>query len=258
MAIEQLPRATIEETVADPRVGVWSEVGRLRRVMVCAPGLAHLRLTPDTCDELLYDDVIWVGQAKRDHYDFVMKMRDRGVEVLDMLQLLVDVVRYPEGRNWILDRKITDDQVGPGLVHEVRAWLESLPAEKLAEFLIGGVAFGDVPEDMAGPFLRSFRDADVQQFVLPPLPNTVFARDNSSWVYQGVTLNSMYWGARRQETLLTTAIYRFHPSFAGEDFRVWFGDPDQQPRELANAKIEVGDVMQIGNCAVVIGMGERT
>lgn len=258
MAIEQLPRATVEATAAEPRVGVWSEVGRLQRVMVCAPGLAHLRLTPDTCDELLYDDVIWVGQAKRDHYDFVMKMRDRGVEVLDMLQLLVDVVRYPEGRNWILDRKITDDQVGPGLVHEVRAWLESLPAEKLAEFLIGGVAFGDVPDDMAGPFLRSFRDADVQQFVLPPLPNTVFARDNSSWVYQGVTLNSMYWGARRQETLLTTAIYRFHPTFAGEEFRVWFGDPDQQPRDRGNATIEGGDVMPIGNGAVVIGMGERT
>ncbi|ABL81929.1 MULTISPECIES: arginine deiminase [unclassified Nocardioides] len=258
MAIEQLPRAAVEETVAEPRVGVWSEVGRLRRVMVCAPGLAHLRLTPDTCDELLYDDVIWVGQAKRDHYDFVMKMRDRGVEVLDMLQLLVDVVRYPEGRNWILDRKVTDDQVGPGLVHEVRAWLESLPAEKLAEFLIGGVAFGDVPDDMAGPFLRAFRDAEVQQFVLPPLPNTTFARDNSSWVYQGVTLNRMYWGARRQETLLTTAIYRFHPSFAGEDFRVWFGDPDQQPRDRGNATIEGGDVMPIGNGAVVIGMGERT
>jgi arginine deiminase len=100
-----------------PRVGVWSEAGRLRRVMVCSPGLAHLRLTPDTCDELLFDDVLWVDRAKRDHFDFVTKMRDRGIEVLEMLDLLTDVVQMPEARAWLLDRKVTDDLVGPGLTH---------------------------------------------------------------------------------------------------------------------------------------------
>ena len=246
---------------SDPRsarVGVWSEAGRLRRVLVCSPGLAHLRLTPDNCDELLYDDPIWVSQAKRDHFDFMAKMRDRGVEVLEMLDLLTDVVRLPDGRAWILDRKVTDDQVGPGLVHEVRAWLESLPAEKLAEHLVGGVVLADVPADLGGPFVRAFRDTGVTQFVLPPLPNTLFARDNSSWIYQGVTLNSMYWPARRQETLLTTAIYRFHPDFADQPFTVWFGDPDQQPLDRGQATIEGGDVMPAGNGVVLIGMGERT
>jgi len=87
------------------RVGVWSEVGKLRRVMVCSPGLAHLRLTPDTCDGLLFDDVIWVDRAKRDHFEFVAKMRDRGVEVLETHRLLTDVVNLPEGRAWILERK---------------------------------------------------------------------------------------------------------------------------------------------------------
>lgn len=257
MTTEQLPRTTAEETPSS-RVGVWSEAGRLRRVLVCSPGLAHLRLTPDNCDELLYDDVIWVSQAKRDHYDFVTKMRDRGVEVIEMLDLLTDVVRIREARDWILDRKVTDDQVGPGLVHEVRAWLASLPAERLAEYLVGGVAYTDVPSEVAGPFLTALRDADIGQFVLPPLPNTVFARDNSSWIYQGVTLNSMYWPARRQETLLTTAIYRFHPDFADASFRVWFGDPDQLPHDRGQATIEGGDVMPAGNGLVIIGMGERT
>jgi arginine deiminase len=241
------------------RVGVWSEVGRLRRVMVCSPGLAHLRLTPDTCDELLYDDVIWVDRAKRDHFDFVTKMRDRGIEVLEMLDLLTDVVQMPEARAWLLDRKVTDDLVGPGLTHEVRAWLDGLAPPRLAELLIGGVTWRDVPDDFAGPFLTALRSiSDQPGFVLPPLPNTLFARDNTSWIFQGVTLNPMYWPARRQETLLTTAIYRFHPAFAGTSYDVWLGDPDGRPSDGGFATLEGGDVMPVGRGVVMIGMGERT
>ena len=242
-----------------PRVGVWSEVGRLRRVMVCSPGLAHLRLTPETCDELLFDDVLWVDRAKRDHFDFVTKMRDRGVEVLETLDLLTEVVEMPEARAWVLDRKITDDLVGPGLTHEVRAWLDGLPAGRLAELLIGGVTWRDVPDDFAGPFLSALWSVpDQPGFVLPPLPNTLFARDNTSWIFQGVTLNPMYWPARRQETLLTTAIYRFHPAFAGTSYDVWLGALDGQPADHGFATLEGGDVMPVGKGVVLIGMGERT
>ena len=73
--------------------GVHSEVGQLRKVMVCAPGRAHERLTPSNCDELLFDDVLWVDNAKRDHFDFVHKMRDRGVEVVEMHNLLAETRR---------------------------------------------------------------------------------------------------------------------------------------------------------------------
>jgi arginine deiminase len=245
-------------TVREPRVGVWSEAGKLRRVLVCAPGLAHLRLTPDTCDELLFDDVLWVSQAKRDHFDFVAKMEDRGVEVLELADLLADVVADPAARAWILDRKITDGLIGPGLVHEIRAWLESLRPDKLAEYLIGGVAWFDVPDDLGGSFVRALRDSTDHPFVLPPLPNTQFMRDNSSWIFHGVTLNPMFWAARRQETLLTAAVYRFHPAFAGEDFEVWFGELDQPAVDYGFATLEGGDVMPLGNGVVLIGMGERS
>ena len=241
-----------------PGVGVWSEAGRLRRVMVCSPGLAHLRLTPDTAEELLFDDVLWVSQAKRDHYDFATKMRDRGVEVLEMLDLLTDVVSDPAARSWVLDRRITDDLLGPGLVHDVRGWLESLPAASLAEYLIGGIAYTDVPAEAGGAFLRAFGADPGQGFVMNPLPNTQFTRDNSSWIFQGVTLNPMYWPARRQETLLTAAIYHFHPLFRDERFDIWFGDPQQPPVDRGAATLEGGDVMPVGNGAVVIGMGERS
>ncbi|MET0756818.1 MAG: arginine deiminase family protein, partial [Mycobacterium sp.] len=242
----------------EPRLGVWSEAGRLRRVLVCAPGLAHQRLTPDTADELLFDDVIWLQQARRDHFDFVAKMVDHGVEVLDLQELLADVVAMPGARDWVLDRKITDDLVGSGLIHEIRAWLTELPPNRLAEFLIGGVAYHDVPHEVGGAFLSAFRELDRAGFVIRPLPNTQFMRDNTAWIFQGVTLNPMYWPARRQETLLTTAVYKFHPAFADEKYDVWLGDPDGVARDHGAATLEGGDVMPIGKGVVVIGMGERS
>ena len=92
--------------------GVHSEIGRLRTVMVCRPGLAHQRLTPGNCHDLLFDDVIWVHEAQRDHYDFVLKMKERGVEVLELHDLLAETVNDPEARAWILDRRVTANAVG--------------------------------------------------------------------------------------------------------------------------------------------------
>lgn len=242
----------------DSRLGVWSEAGKLRRVLVCAPGLAHQRLTPQNCNELLFDDVIWLQQARRDHFDFVAKMEDHGVEVLELQDLLADIVTSHQARQWILDRKVTDDLVGPGMRHQVRDWLDQLPAEQLAEFLIGGIAYADVPDEVGGSFLTTLRDLDPTGFVLRPLPNTQFMRDNSSWIFHGVTLNPMYWPARRQETLLTTAVYKFHPAFVDEKFDVWLGDTDSVGLEHGSATLEGGDVMPIGKGVVVIGMGERS
>jgi arginine deiminase len=245
-------------TDSESPVGVWSEVGKLRRVLVCPPGLAHERLTPDSADELLYDDVLWVQQARRDHFDFVAKMEDRGVEVLGLDDLLKDVVGNPQARAWLLDRRITPEQVGLGIAQEVRPWLDEMEPARLADLLIGGIPFHEVPADVAGPFTHAFGAMSHSGFVIKPLPNTQFMRDNSSWIFNGVTLNPMFWPARRQETLLTTAVYKFHPAFEGEHYNVWLGDPDGEPHDYGAMTLEGGDVMPIGNGSVLIGMGERS
>ena len=243
-------------TTEKVKYGVHSEAGKLHKVMVCSPGLAHQRLTPSNCDELLFDDVLWVNQAKRDHFDFVTKMRDRGIDVLEMHNLLTDIVAMPEALDWILDHKVTPDQVGVGLVSEVKAWIKSLEPRHIAEYLIGGVSADDLPDSFGGKTIQMFRDfLGHTSFILPPLPNTQFTRDTTCWIYGGVTLNPMYWPARRQETLLTTAIYKFHPEFTNADFQIWYGDPDLQH---GAATLEGGDVMPIGNGVVLIGMGERS
>lgn len=231
--------------------GVHSEVGRLRRVLVCRPGLAQRRLTPANCRELLFDDVLWVSQARNDHDAFTNAMLNRDVEVLELHDLLATILADPVARTWLLDRKLDPGTVDTELALQLRPWLDALPPLHLAEHLIGGLARAELPFEPEGLLARY---ATATDFLLPPLPNTLFSRDSSCWIGEGVVLCPMYWSARRQETLLTAAVYRFHPLFAGK-VTTWWGDPDQ---DHGGATLEGGDVMPLGQGVVIVGMGERT
>jgi arginine deiminase len=235
--------------------GVHSEVGKLHKVMVCAPGRAHQRLTPSNCDQLLFDDVLWVDNAKRDHFDFMQKMRGLGIEVVEMHNLLAETLAIPEARKWVLDNQVIPDQVGLGLVDEIRSYLEGLKPRDLAETMIGGLSTEEFPETHGGEMLKLVKDAaGVTEYLLPPLPNTLYTRDTTCWIYGGVTINSLFWPARHEEPILAAAIYRFHPDFAGK-VKVWWGDPTA---DHGLATLEGGDVMPIGKGNVLIGMSERS
>lgn len=245
---------TSHDTPAVPTFGVHSEVGRLRKVLVCAPGLAHRRLTPTNADDLLFDDVMWVENAQRDHADFVIKLQQRGVEVVELHDLLAQTVALPEARTWLLDRKITANEVGLGLIDGTRAFLETLEPRRLAEYLIGGLATADLPDEFRSGYLALVRESTgVSEYLMPPLPNTLYTRDTTCWLYGGVTLNPLYWPARHDETLLMKAVYRFHPDFTGAT--VWWGDPEL---DWGQATFEGGDIMPVGNGVVLMGMSERT
>lgn len=234
--------------------GVHSEVGRLRKVLVCRPGLAHRRLTPTNSADLLFDDVMWVGQAERDHADFVGKLRARGVEVVELHDLLAATMAIPAARDWLLDRKIVPNHVGLGLVDGTRAFLETLAPDRLAEFLIGGLAIPDLPEEFRTPWVMLAREqSGAREYLLPPLPNTLYTRDTTCWIYGGLTLNPLYWPARQNETIIYKAIYGFHPDYAGSP--IWWGDPEV---DWGEATLEGGDVMPVGNGVVLMGMSERT
>jgi arginine deiminase len=233
--------------------GVHSEVGKLRTVLVCRPGLAHQRLTPGNRGDLLFDDVLWVHEAQKDHDDFVLKMQGRDIEVLELHDMLAETLADPQARAWVLDRRITPNDVGLGMAPVLRAWLDELPPARLAEHLIGGIAVLDIPRSETSSMLaEAFAGTD---FIIPPVPNTLFQRDPSCWIYNGVTCNPMYWPARKPETLLQRAVYKFHPRFKAGDFTIWWGDCDES---FGAACLEGGDVMPIGKGVVLIGMGERT
>ncbi|MET4430649.1 arginine deiminase [Mycolicibacterium sp. 624] len=241
-------------TTTSDSYGVHSEVGKLRKVLVCSPGLAHERLTPSNCDDLLFDDVLWVQNARRDHFDFMDKMRDRDVEVVELHNLLTETMDIPEAKKWLLDRKIVPNEVGLGLVDDTRGFLDSLQTRRLSEFLIGGMSTRDLPADIQSGYRALAREAaGVTEYLMPPLPNTLYTRDTTCWIYGGVTLNPLFWPARHDETLLMKAIYEFHPDYVGS--KVWWGDPESS---FGMATIEGGDVLVPGNGVAIIGMSERT
>jgi len=222
-------------------LGANSEVGTLRTVIVHRPDLAHERLSPANCHELLFDDVIWVRRARQEHDAFVDLMRGRGVEVLVFHDLLAETLADPAARDWILSRRVRPEEVTVMFCEELTAWLKEMPADELATRLTGGVTVAEVPEDIGSAIGRAMRPTD---FVIAPVPNQLFTRDTSAWIYGGVSLNHMYWPARQKETLNVEAVYRFHPRFRDAGFPIWFGGYDH---DWDGASLEGGDIMPVGD-----------
>lgn len=233
--------------------GAYSEVGKLRKVIVHRPGLALSRLTPSNREELLFDDVIWVKQARVEHNAFSDEMHHRGIEVYFLRELLEETMRDAEARKWLLERKLRPEIVGLSFSDDLFSAMMEMDAEKLSNHLVGGMNGAELP------FKPPAQLADLiepYKFIIQPLPNQLFTRDPSAWIYGGVTLHPMYWPARRQETLNMAAIYKFHPMFKEADFTFWWGD--DVDHDYGMASVEGGDIMPIGNKTVLIGLSERT
>ncbi len=234
-------------------LGVHSEVGRLRQVILHRPGLELTRLTPTNVRELLFDDILWANRAQEEHDAFAQALRDKGVTVHLFADLLTEVLERPDARTWVLDRTFPEDSVGHTLVKPLRAFAEGEESGRLAELLIGGI----IKRDLAGLKANSLRWEllHIDDFLLPPVPNHLFQRDNSAWLYGGVTINPMAKEARRRESVHSNAIYRFHPHFAQGDFEFWYGG-DAETHQPAT--LEGGDIHVLGNGAIMIGLSERT
>ncbi|MDD1699848.1 MAG: arginine deiminase [Methanoregula sp.] len=246
--------------------GVYSEVGKLRAVMVHQPDLSLRRLTPSNHDSFLFDDVLWVDRALYEHNAFVHLIRNEGVKVYYLQELLAETLSSGyEIRRQIIEEVSARMSVGISALDAVRICLMDMGADDLARHLIGGLTVSELEciymEGLAR-FSLTAAVAGPDAFILPPLPNTLFTRDSSSWIYNGVSINPMYWPARRPESFNTATVYHNHPMFRDGDFRFWFPQPENEHQsgimDNARSSLEGGDVMPIGNKTVLIGMSERT
>jgi len=201
---------------------------------------------------LLFDDVLAVERAGEEHDAFAQTLRDQGVEVLLLTNLLAETLGVPEAKEWLLNSQISDYRFGATFANDVRCYLGDLPNLELAKILTGGLSFGEMPMKSSSMLQSMHKPTD---FIINPLPNHLFTRDTSCWVYGGVSINPMAKVARQRETNHLRAIYRWHPTFAGEDFIKYYGDEE---RAYDQSTIEGGDVLVIGKGAVLIGMSERT
>lgn len=232
---------------------VSSEVGVLRQAILHRPGLELKRLTPSNKDDFLFDDVLWVKQAKVEHDAFAEALRDQGVRVHLLDELLRETLEIPAARKHILSESLDERVYGPLAAERIHDLFQSMPTDELTTFLIGGMTKRELLDRVPEPASVVIQTRGMDDLLLPPLPNHLFTRDTSAWVYDGVSVNSMRKRARMRETVHYEAIYRWHPLFEGAGFR-WWADG------LSNgqATTEGGDMLVLGRGAVLVGMSERT
>ncbi len=235
------------------QVGIESEVGPLREVIIHRPGTELERLTPANAADLLFDDVMWPETARTEHDAFADVLREHGARVHLFADLLAGALATSGGRDFAIGRVCSDDRFGPTLARDLRALFADTEPAALADFLIGGVVKSDL-SPLASESM-TWQTLDIDDFVLPPLPNTLFQRDNAAWVGRGVTVNPMAKPARRRESVNTRTVFGFHPLFAGADFTTYYGADDA---DHAPATWEGGDIHVLGGGAAMIGLGERS
>jgi len=224
--------------------GADSEVGTLQTVMLHRPGPELKRLTPRNNDRLLFDGIPWVARAQDEHDAFAQALRDHGVEVLYLADLLVDSLQVEAARRETIAAVLADPRLGESLHRAVATYLDGLHPDDLALTLMAGLAH----EEMSPVGGLTYRFMDRHDFVIDPLPNLLFTRDSSVWIRDSVAVTSLAMPARMRETSLTQAIYRHHPRFAGTQI---VHGPDNEP-------VEGGDVLLLSPGVVAVGVGERT
>ncbi|WP_153397900.1 arginine deiminase [Ornithinicoccus halotolerans] len=232
---------------------VGSETGRLREVIVHRPGLEMHRLTPENRERYLFDEILWVERAQAEHDEFVRLLEGRGVRVHHFDALLRETLAVPEAKRHVLEHSLDERYVGPAAAEALREMFHGMTDAELATHLVGGITKAEVLERIAEPRSVVIGQLAPHETILAPLPNHLFTRDTSAWVYGGVAVNSMHKKARRRETLHYEAIYRYHPMFAGQEFQWW-----AEGLEAGPATAEGGDILVPGRGVVWVGMSERT
>lgn len=247
--------------------GAYSEAGRLRTVLVHRPGRALERLTPSNREEYLFDDLVWVERAQHEHDVMTDELRSRGVEVLHLHELLSETFAHSaEARVEALEAAVSSFTVGLSLVGELRAYLHGLPPRQLADVLLDGLLVSELDGmDLAALHRRSLGAvlAEPDSFVLPPLPNSIFTRDSSAWLFGGVVLPPLFRSTRRLEVVNLSVVYRYHPRFCSAEFEYWYPPGGNASRFAVEdfsqgVSLEGGDIMPIGNRTVLVGLGERS
>ncbi len=225
-------------------LGATSEVGRLHTVLLHRPGNELRRLTPRNNDSLLFDGIPWVDRAQDEHDAFADALRERGVEVLYLLELLAETLSEQTARDVAVDQVTGTLHVGGTLQRYLRDALHAMTPDSLASTLTAGLRNDEVRVDHS--LVTSLLAHD--DFLVDPLPNLLFTRDSSVWLSDRVAVTSLAMPARSRETQLTELVYTHHRRFAGT--------PRLHGWHLEH--VEGGDVLLLAPGVVAVGVGERT
>jgi arginine deiminase len=219
-------------------VHVCSEIGRLRSVLVHLPGPELLAVTPDTREDYLYDDIIDLENAQKEHRRLVAIL-ERFTTVLSVRDLLADVVSIPAARDLLVRETLDIVPSGP-----LASRIEVRSPEELVDMLIEG------EEEEPGPLARSLNEGG---YLLPPLPNLFFTRDTAMVVGDHVMIGSMRYAVRWSEELIMKLLFLHHPLLANKGILY-----DGAAERRHNYTLEGGDVHPLRHDTVIIGFSERS
>lgn len=231
-------------------INVKSEIGPLKRVMLHRPGEELLNLTPDTLEQLLFDDIPYLEEAQREHDAFADTLRSEGVEVVYLEDLMAEVLdANPRLKPAFIDQIIDEAQVRSERYRMLlREYLSSIESSKeLVLRTMAGVnrqELGGAPKSS----LADMVDAGGGLYI-PPMPNLYFTRDPFACIGNGVSINRMYSFTRNRETIYGDYIFKHHP--------IYRDTPEYYKRSYA-FHIEGGDILNINERTLAIGISQRT
>ncbi|MCL2332317.1 MAG: arginine deiminase [Actinomycetia bacterium] len=233
------------------QIHLFSEISPLKLALLKRPGAEIDSLTPDYLEQLLFDDIPFLPGAQAEHDFFVQLLRDNGVEVLYLDDLMTEAIGTdPEVRESFVAEVLAESGATVGgyekLVHD---YLLSLDDRALVEAIMTGIRKKDI-ESHETKGLQDLMDRRYPYY-LDPLPNLYFTRDPAAAIGGGVTLNRMFSEARQREPLFFATILKHHPRFAGEDIPIW------RDRDVPYYN-EGGDIALLSDDVIAVGVSQRT
>ncbi|WP_352420059.1 arginine deiminase [Proteiniborus sp.] len=231
-------------------LNVYSEIGKLKTVLLHRPGRELENLVPDYLERLLFDDIPYLDLARREHDNFAEILRGNGVEVLYLEDLSAEAITEPEVRNnFIQDFLEEGNVVGIGTKEVLKDYFDKFSNKELIDKLMAGVRKDEIPK-LINKSLVDITDTKYP-FVLDPMPNLYFTRDPFATIGSGITLNRMKTHVRNRETIFAKYIFENHPRFRDADIPIWFNRKE-------TFSLEGGDILVLNPKVIAVGISART
>ena len=232
-------------------VNVKSEIKPLKRVLLHRPGNELLNLTPNTLEELLFDDIPFLKVAQEEHDAFAQALRDNGVEVVYLEDLMTEVLdQNPDVRETFLKQFIEEAGIRTDRYQKIifDYLNDNYPENKdLVLKTMEGINLTELHTDKSNSLVDLVSEAS--KMVVAPMPNLYFTRDNFAMIGNGVSINRMYSVTRNRETIYGEYIFKYHPDFK---------DVPQYYSRYNTFHIEGGDILNINDHVLAVGISQRT
>lgn len=230
---------------------VYSEIGKLKKVLLHKPGKEIENLTPDLMDRLLFDDIPYLEVARQEHDAFANIFRNNGIEVVYLEDLAAEVITNDDIKNEFISEFINEANIKSGKKRElVKEYLLNCSSDKeMINKMMEGIRKDDV-KDYQKTSLTDMIESSYP-FIVDPMPNLYFTRDPFATIGSGISLNRMKTVTRNRETLFSKYIFKYHEMFRDANIPFWYDREEKTP-------IEGGDQLVLSDKVIAIGISERT